>query len=191
MRIGLEGEKIVSSVLTKLSIPHEHTKWVRYEYGSGCDLWNEILRFFIEVKNLAGHYRVTREWCEHEVISRYPEDAKIKILVISFISALTNDARNLIESHGIKIIEIGEQVKEYSRTAYSSLIKKLYWLYIRVKRFLPVLQYKQNNGIENSYEKDIMVNWGPYSICMRGKPPPIRLKPCKITRWSEVNLGKR
>lgn len=139
MVVGRVGEKLVDSALSRIGTKHNHTEWDKYEYGSGCDIVISELGVYIEIKNLRGDYKVNDTFVMNHIISRYPSDAKLKILCVSNKGAFTKSQLLLLRYYGIKIIEWGEQVYRYNSKCERALIKQLRFL-VPVSD-IPVLLY--------------------------------------------------
>ena len=149
--LGIISEKFCTKVAESTFKKREdfevkHVDWNKYNYGDGLDL-----RIFqrnkqiigVEVKNWRYFKRpYGTQVAEDEIIDRFRNFAGgLKVLIISFLSLLTQKAIRLLEVHNIHIIEVGKLVgkNDFPRrgkdnTVFYSLKSKLSKLWANRRR---------------------------------------------------------
>jgi len=137
----------------------KHNSWGRhYCHGHGTDITvfdkdhDSIID--IEIKNWKEQPRnYGIETAQNEIIDRFRDStAKIKLLIISYISLLTYKARDLIENAGIKIMELGNFIEPNDSWGYIlKTFRQTFWEngttnYQNIKKFLGIFRSQLNNN---------------------------------------------
>lgn len=131
MKIGLLLEKVVSVIL---SLWHIDFEWLGREVGRYPDFELCDMKSVIEVKNLKTRKEdgnktyYTAAESKKYVTSRFEgyDDEWLKVLIITDVK-ICPEARKLLKENNIKVITIGEQVRDLS-------LKTIYRVYFRLKR---------------------------------------------------------
>lgn len=137
--LGKIAEQFVYSALRiafkdpKVSILHNDWKFYTDSVGKGVDFTiigrNGVIAE-IEVKNWrwqSNWHLYGKEIVEREILSRFSNKAKRKILVLSFKYIFTDRALKLLEANNIEIIEVGKLIgrKDFKSKLFYELKAKL------------------------------------------------------------------
>jgi len=89
-----------------------------------------------ECKNPNGKHQLSKAWIKQEVLSRYGYKPFIKVLTVSILN-VSRKVKRLIESKGIRIIQLGYQVTKHNFSkAVHDLIKKLHWIKVKYAKYV-------------------------------------------------------
>jgi len=135
--LGVNGENHVVNVLKAIVTKHRfsvsHIDWFgSYNHGDGSDFKIIDGEFNIvvegEVKNWQQQNRpYGTDIIKEEVLTRYETQAPVKLLIITFLSLLTQKALELLREHGITVIEVnGLMLGEAKSRLFKPLLRKLY-----------------------------------------------------------------
>lgn len=136
---GSLGERIVcSAIKTRFktsdgyTVKH-NTFGKQYEYcaGSGSDIKveDENRTVEVEVKNLKEQPKpYGTDFAVRHIVPRFQFQSSLKVLVITFMSLLTQHAIRILEQSGIKIVEVGRRLD----TSFFTDVKLLYQLGTRI-----------------------------------------------------------
>jgi hypothetical protein len=135
---GIKGEQVINSA-TRKAFPEwtvKHNSFgSRYEYacGHGVDLTatkDGFLPIYGEVKNLKQQPKpYGTDFVKRHVLPRFEGLFGVKVLFITFLSLLTQDALVMLKRNGIIPFEIGERLT----TEFFKHYEKVYQLANRIK----------------------------------------------------------
>jgi len=135
--LGINGESfavhVLKAIIGKNPLTVLHQDWFsHYNYGEGSDFKIADSEFNVlvegEVKNWKHQNRpYGTEIAKEEILPRYTTQAPIKLLIITYLSLLTQKALELLRQHNITVIEVsGLIVKATKNQLFKPLLRKLY-----------------------------------------------------------------
>ena len=164
--LGILGEMLANAVLSTLypkckGYIVQHQNWRKnYVMGEGLDLQDKDSHkrslVDVEVKNWKKQPRTYGiQTAKDEILSRFSNStAKLKLLIITYLSLLSKDAIQLIRSCGIQIIELGDLVtKQTFRQLFQNGIKRLKSILFGERALSTqhkLVEYLSNNNNANS-----------------------------------------
>jgi hypothetical protein len=146
-----------------------HTDFKHYNFGVGLDVkvldQNKHALVDVEVKNWK-HFDRPYGSCvaKSEILDRFAQStARIKLLIISYRSLLTQDALTLIRSHDIQIVELGNLVtKSTFSQLFASTLKQLKHVlfgakvYHHTTKTIPLTNYTEHTVTVREHDTNIL-----------------------------------
>lgn len=161
--LGKNGEKFVNNVFERLIgkkrlkkgwYKIKHQDWAKnYNYGTGTDIKiyeDNLLLVDVEVKNWKHQDRpYGTEIAISEILDRFTRSfAPVKLLIISFLSLLTNRAKELLRQSGIQTLEMGNWIV---RATWAETYKQFVMSnYYRLRKLLNIKKHRFYSSSVNS-----------------------------------------